>query len=325
MDMLKYEKKYWKKGLKYIVGIDEAGRGPLAGPVVAACVILDKSFNISGVNDSKKISAKKREELYPQIIKNAIDVSVGIASEKEIDSINILQATFLAMKRALGNLKYKPEQILIDGPYSNIKIIPVENIIKGDSLSLSIAAASIVAKVKRDMLMKEYDLIFPQYGFAKHKGYGTKLHVETLKKYKATPIHRQSFKIVNSYLPKYNFFLKNNKMAQLGSNFVATTFIKKGYTLKNKHINIDRIDDVVDYLYQNIKEKIFLKIITKYRNINYSLGNTRIKDYNEYILLIEKNIIKKDLKKKIKFNVILIEFFHNKNPFIKVIYDEKNY
>ena len=325
MDMFKYENKYWNKGLKYIVGIDEAGRGPLAGPVVAACVIIDKKFNVSGIYDSKKVSAKKREQLYPEIIKNAIDVSIGIASEREIDSINILQATFLAMKRALGNLKYKPQQVLIDGPYSNIKIIPVENIIKGDSQSISIAAASIIAKVKRDMIMKEYDLIFSDYAFGKHKGYGTKLHIEAIKRYKATPIHRKSFKIVKSYLPTYDYLLKNKIIAQLGSQYVATTFIKNGYILIEKDINIDSIGEVIDYSYQNDKENIYLKVITKYRNTNYSLGNIVIKDFDDYKLFIEKNIIKKDLKKKNKFNVILIEFFHKKSPLIKVIYDKKNY
>ena len=146
--MLEYEHKYWDKGLKYIGGVDEAGRGPLAGPVVAACVILNKDFNVEGIKDSKKLTAKKRLELSKLIKSDALDVSIGIANEREIDDLNILQATFLAMKRAVGNLKITPEHLLIDGPYSDIKLISTDNIIKGDNKSLSIAAASIIAKVE---------------------------------------------------------------------------------------------------------------------------------------------------------------------------------
>ena len=195
MDILAYEKKYWEKNVKYVAGIDEAGRGPLAGPVVAACVIFDKYINIEGITDSKKISPKKRLELFHVIREKAIDVSIGIANEHEIDKLNILQATFLAMKRSVGNLKVEPQQLLIDGPYSDIKLYSVETIIKGDNKSLSIAAASIIAKVTRDKIMEEYHEIYPDFGFDKHKGYGTKLHIEQLSKIKATPIHRKSFRI----------------------------------------------------------------------------------------------------------------------------------
>ena len=163
MNMLQYENKYWDKGINYLGGIDEAGRGPLAGPVVASCVILHPNTMIKGVNDSKKLTHKKRNELYKIINKEALDVSIGIVNEKEIDSLNILQATFLAMRRAIGNLKHKPQQLLIDGPFTDIKLIQTENIVNGDSLSLSIAAASIIAKVTRDRIMNEYDLIFPEF------------------------------------------------------------------------------------------------------------------------------------------------------------------
>lgn len=189
--MLDYEKKY--KG-KVIAGIDEAGRGPLAGPVVCACVIMpiDSDKIIDGINDSKKLSAKKREELYKKIIATAVAYSIVEIDEKKIDEINILQATRLGMKKALESLDVMPDIVLIDA----VKIdtdLPQENIIKGDALSYNIASASILAKVHRDRLMVSIDKEYPQYGFAKHKGYGTKAHIEALKKYGKTKIHRESF------------------------------------------------------------------------------------------------------------------------------------
>lgn len=187
--MLDYEKKF---GGKIIAGIDEAGRGPLAGPVVCACAVMPMDNIIEGINDSKKVSPKKREELYEKIIETAISYSIVEVDEKTIDEINILQATKLGMKKALESLKVKPEVVLIDA----VKIdtdLPQENIIKGDALSYNIAVASILAKVYRDRLMVELDKKFPEYNFAKHKGYGTKLHIEALKKYGKCEIHRDSF------------------------------------------------------------------------------------------------------------------------------------
>ena len=159
MDMLKIEKEYWNKGIKFIAGIDEAGRGSLAGPVVAACVIFKPNQKIEGIKDSKKISEKKRINLYSEIYKKAIAVKIGIVDNDKIDEINILQATFLAMNKSLGGLDVKPEIVLVDGPKSNIKLFPVKHVINGDNLSQSIAAASIVAKVTRDNMMYEFDKI----------------------------------------------------------------------------------------------------------------------------------------------------------------------
>ncbi len=189
--MLDYERKY--KNM-IVAGIDEAGRGPLAGPVVCACVImpLEKDKIIEGINDSKKLSPSKREKLYDQILKTALDYSIVEIDEKIIDEINILNATKLGMKKALENLKIKPDIVLIDA----VKIesdIRQENIIKGDALSYNIASASILAKVYRDRLMVELSKKYPQYNFAKHKGYGTKEHIEALKLYGKCPIHRNSF------------------------------------------------------------------------------------------------------------------------------------
>ena len=180
-------------GLQVICGVDEAGRGPLAGPVCAAAVILPKHLRIPGLNDSKKLTDKKRRELFPIIQEQDIAYGIGLASESEIDEINILQATFLAMRRALDQLSVRPEIALIDGNRETDFGLPVKTVVKGDSLSANIAAASILAKVTRDNLMVELAEKYPEYGFEIHKGYGTKAHYEALRTYGPCPIHRRSF------------------------------------------------------------------------------------------------------------------------------------
>jgi ribonuclease HII len=193
MDYL-YEEKALSAGYKLVCGIDEAGRGPLAGPVYAAAVILPLGLQIEGLNDSKKISEKKREQLFDVICEKAVDYSIGIATEQEIDEINILNATFLAMHRAVEGLKTKPDYALIDGnQYPKIPFIMEETVVKGDAKAMSIAAASILAKVSRDRFMLEKAKEYPQYQFEKHKGYGTKLHYEMLKEYGPSPVHRMTF------------------------------------------------------------------------------------------------------------------------------------
>ncbi len=186
-----YENEY--KDYAYICGIDEAGRGPLAGPVVAGAVILPQNCEILYLNDSKKLSAKKRDELYDEIMEKAIAVGVGMASPARIDEINILQATYEAMRIAISDLNKSPDLLLNDAvriPGITIRQVPI---IKGDAKSVSIAAASIIAKVTRDRLMMEYDKIMPEYGFARNKGYGSATHIEALKTYGVTPIHRKTF------------------------------------------------------------------------------------------------------------------------------------
>lgn len=185
--------------LSLLCGVDEAGRGPLAGPVVATAVILKPNVNLELVNDSKKLTPKKRIEALEEIKSNAVSIGIGVASAIEIDELNILNATKLAMTRAIDNLDVKPELILIDHVKINTDIKSI-SITKGDQLSLSIAAASIVAKTHRDNLMNEYHIKYPQYGFNKHMGYPTKKHLEAIKTYGITPIHRKTFKpIKNSY------------------------------------------------------------------------------------------------------------------------------
>ncbi len=192
-NMLQIEDSLYLNGYNLICGIDEAGRGPLCGPVVASAVILPKDECIEGVNDSKKISEKKREKLYDDIMKKAVAVGVGIGEVQLIEEVNILNATKIAMKRALENLNVKPEYVLVDGNQMIDINIPGETVVSGDAKSESIAAASIIAKVTRDRMLREWDKEYPEYGFAKHKGYGTKAHIEAIEKYGLTPIHRESF------------------------------------------------------------------------------------------------------------------------------------
>ncbi len=188
-----FEIEAMNQGFKTVCGVDEAGRGPLAGPVYAAAVILPVGTEIQGLNDSKKLSEKKREELFEVIKDVAVSFSVGIATEKEIDSINILNATFLAMTRAINGLEIPADYAIIDGNRAPKSEIATETVVKGDGKVMSVAAASIIAKVSRDRFMLEMAEKYPQYQFQKHKGYGTKLHYEMIEKYGISPIHRKTF------------------------------------------------------------------------------------------------------------------------------------
>ena len=191
LERFSYEKQFWQKG-ELVAGVDEVGRGPLAGPVVTAAVIIDHNFDLLEVNDSKKLSPEKRLQLYPKILSEAVSVGIGVKSAAVIDQINIYEADRQAMAQAVKALDVKPDALLVDA--MNVPIdIPQIELIKGDAKSNSIAAASIVAKVFRDKLMDDYDKIYPQYGFPRNAGYGTEEHVEALKKYGPTPIHRKTF------------------------------------------------------------------------------------------------------------------------------------
>ncbi len=203
-----YENIIFKRGIELIAGIDEVGRGPLAGPVVAAAVILKKDVFIEGIDDSKKLSEAKRDMLFDIIQANAISIGIGIVDNHIIDEINIYNATKLAMGYAIENLNIRPEFLLIDAVTLTDIHINQQALIKGDSKSISIAAASIIAKVTRDRMVRDYDVLYPQYGFAKHKGYGTKEHYEGIEKYGITNIHRKTFlkKIVGEYVDENNSF-----------------------------------------------------------------------------------------------------------------------
>ncbi len=310
MDLIKYEKKYWDEGFQKIVGIDEAGRGPLAGPVVAASVILKPYEIIEGVKDSKKLSSKKRIDLFNQIYEKALSVGVGIVDEDIIDEINILKATFLAMKKSLGNLNLKPDKVLIDGPYSDITIYPTDYIVNGDNISQSIAAASIIAKVTRDEIMYEYDKIFPDYKFINHKGYGTKYHIEQLELKKSTPIHRRSFKIVKNNMPNYDFYLnKKNGFKNLAHQIVGVKYIKKHFAIVEQNICISG------------------------NNINYCFIDSN--NNYKFVMILDnssKNIIKEDIKNLLQdylnqnniennytIDVISLKFIKGKKPILKIV------
>lgn len=193
MDMWEFERKHSDEGYRFICGVDEAGRGPLAGPVCAAAVILPNGIEIPGLNDSKKLSDKKRRELFPIICENAIAYGIAFADHTEIDEINILQATYLAMERAIFKLPVKADFALIDGNRAKDFGIPVETVVGGDGRSASIAAASVLAKVTRDDYMLDMAKAYPMYGFEIHKGYGTKAHYEALAEHGPCPIHRMTF------------------------------------------------------------------------------------------------------------------------------------
>lgn len=202
MNLLEYESKAIADGYKNIAGVDEAGRGPLAGPVVAAAVIFPDKIRLAGLDDSKKLSSKKREELFPQIQTETVAYGVAIVSREVIDEINILQASRLAMKQAVEQLQPVPDLLLIDGNQEIESTLDQWAIVKGDSKSLSIAAASVLAKVTRDRIMKDYHKLYPQYEFHRHKGYGTKLHRALIEEHGPCPIHRSTFKGVSEFINK---------------------------------------------------------------------------------------------------------------------------
>lgn len=199
LEMCQFEQAAYSRGCRFVAGIDEVGRGPLAGPVVSAAVVLPEKFQLLGLNDSKQLSAKKRAELFAEIQENAVAIGIGVVGHEEIDAINIYQASKQAMMLAVKDLSVKPDHLLIDAMTLDLAI-PQDNLIKGDARSVSIAAASIIAKELRDNLMREYHQIFPYYGFDRNAGYGTKEHLEGLALHGITPIHRKTFAPVKKYL-----------------------------------------------------------------------------------------------------------------------------
>ena len=204
INLLEYENNLYDSGIKYIAGVDEVGRGPLVGPVVAAAVILPRGYKLEGLTDSKKLSEKKRDEFYKIIMKDAVAVGVGVVSAKVIDEVNIYEATKIAMKEAISKLAVKPEHVLIDAMPLNLNV-PTTSIIKGDQKSESIAAASVIAKVTRDSMMYELSKDFPEYEFDKHKGYPTKKHIENVKKYGLLDIYRFTFKPISVLINEGGF------------------------------------------------------------------------------------------------------------------------
>jgi len=216
----------------FVAGVDEVGRGPLAGPVVAGAVILPENYEIEGLMDSKKLTKKKRERLYPIILAKALGTGIGMVSVQKIDEINIREATFLAMERALKDLPMVPHSALIDGESLKSQIIPNKGIIKGDDKIDSIKAASIIAKVTRDRIMFHYGKIFPEYGFEQNSGYGTKVHMEALHKYKSTPIHRRTFSPVKKAMPTIKWLYENNRIQWMCEKLAALYLMENNFEIK---------------------------------------------------------------------------------------------
>ena len=295
--------------MKIICGVDEAGRGPLAGPVVAAAVILPEEHQISGLNDSKKLTEKNRVKLYKEI-SDLAQISIGIVSHRIIDKNNILNATYLAMEKAILGLKTKPDLSLIDGyglPNNNIKN---EGIIRGDSKVESISAASIIAKVTRDILMQKINPIFPEFKFAKHKGYGTKYHIEILKKLKATPIHRKSFAPVKNNLPTKKVLKNKKKLTQLSIQLASLDYIRRGYEIKNIEWNSDefgRINIIV-------KKNNHFKIV----DIRVKNGFPSSDELREVLSSSKKTILEQNLDENI---LIDVANFSLKKPSIDIYSD----
>ena len=251
--------------MRIIAGVDEVGRGPLAGPVVAAAVILPKNHTIEGLRDSKKISKKRRESLFPLIYEQAIDIGIGEVDVKTIDKINIREATFKAMKMALDDLSTIPDRALIDGHPLNDQSIPNEGIIGGDDKVDSIKAASIIAKVTRDRIMKEYSIIFPEYGFENHSGYGTKIHIEALEKYRATPIHRRSFKPVKNLMPTFKWLVDHDRISWMGKKLAALHLKKSGTSVMD--LDWEGIsNNSIDIVAKDNDHLIFVDVNTYYKN-----------------------------------------------------------
>jgi len=261
MDMLAFERRVHQQGFQRVAGIDEAGRGPLAGPVVAAAVVLPQGLNLPGVMDSKMLNAGQREICYRQIVSCAVDMGVGCVEVTEIDRINILKASFKAMLLAVKNLQAPPDFLLIDGPYTLPVFIPQRGIPKGDQLSLSIAAASIVAKVRRDRIMHEYHQLYPDYGFDRHKGYATKGHLQSLRKYGACPIHRMTFRGVDQTKGGCRVAIRQKRGKQ--GELLASEFLEK-HGLKIDCRNFRCPIGEIDLIARDKKTIVFIEVKSRY-------------------------------------------------------------
>jgi len=309
--------------MELIAGVDEAGRGPLAGPVVASAVILPENHKIEGLKDSKKLSKKKRAILFDIIQKNALSIGIGKIDVKIIDKINIREATFKAMHMALGNLNLKPDRALIDGYPLNNQIIPNIGIIGGDNIEDSIKAASIVAKVTRDKIMTDYSIIFPEYGFEKHSGYGTKFHLLALDNYMATPIHRRTFKPVKNRMPTMKWLIDNDRINWMCEKLAALYLIGMGMKIieinkKQSHfMNINIIaDDNNQIVYINVlngeqnEKNRFPKFLIK----------KQLKKFNNFLKESSKNNLKFNPP---RFDIISVKLQPRREPDIQYLIDIK--
>ena len=296
-----------------IAGVDEAGRGPLAGPVVAAAVILPNSYNLEGLDDSKKVTPKKRSQLFVEIQHQATAIGVGVVAASEIDKTNILQATQLAMKMALGRLKPRPDQAVIDGYALPTQIIPNKGVIKGDQTVDVIKAASIIAKVTRDNMMEQYDIIFPVYGFKKHKGYGTREHMDKLQLNKACAIHRKSFKPVAAAMPTLSWLRQEGRIGQWGEQAAAVYLIERGYEILTMNLRCapyGEIDIIAekDGIIIFVEVKIYSK--KKLGTPDQNIDQNKLKKLEE---AINKYAVDMQVEKDISLDVICV-YLHPSAP-----------
>jgi len=289
-----------------IAGVDEAGRGPLAGPVVAAAVILPNSYNLEGLNDSKKVTPKKRSKLFININQQAISIGVGIISAAQIDKTNILYSTQQAMKMALGQLKQTPDQALIDGYALSTQIIPNKGVIKGDQTVDVIKAASIIAKVTRDNMMEQYDIIFPVYGFKKHKGYGTREHMKILQLNKACAIHRKTFKPVAAAMPTLSWLQKEDRIGQWGEQVAAVYLVERNYEILSMNETCDPYGKI-DIIAEKNGKIIFIEVKTYDKNnLNTSAQNFDQNKLKKLKKSIDKYAVDMQVKKDISVDLICV-------------------
>ena len=289
-----------------IAGVDEAGRGPLAGPVVAAAVILPNSYNLEGLDDSKKVTPKKRSQLFVEIQHQATAIGVGVVAASEIDKTNILQATQQAMKMALGRLKPRPDQAVIDGYALPTQIIPNKGVIKGDQTVDAIKAASIIAKVTRDNMMEQYDIIFPVYGFKKHKGYGTREHMDKLRLNKACAIHRKSFKPVAAAMPTLSWLRKEGRIVEWGEQVAAVYLIESGYEILTMNLRCAPYGEI-----DIIAEKDGIIIFVEVKTYSKKILGTPAKNIDQNKLkkleaAINKYTVDMQVEKDISLDVIFV-------------------
>ena len=289
-----------------IAGVDEAGRGPLAGPVVAAAVILPNSYNLEGLDDSKKVTPKKRSQLFVEIQHQATAIGVGVVAATDIDKTNILQATQQAMKMALGRLKPRPDQAVIDGHALPTQIIPNKGVIKGDQTVEVIKAASIIAKVTRDNMMEQYDIIFPAYGFRKHKGYGTREHMDKLRLNKACVIHRKSFKPVASAMPTLSWLRKEGRIGQWGEQTAAVYLVERGYEIVAMNVHCDPYGEI-DIIAEKDGIIIFVEVKTySKKQLGTPAQNIDQNKLKKLEAAIHKYVVDMQVKKDIFLDVICV-------------------
>ena len=289
-----------------IAGVDEAGRGPLAGPVVAAAVILPNYYDLKGLDDSKKLTPKKRSQLFVEIQHQATAIGVGVVAAAEIDKTNILQATHQAMKMALGRLKPRPDQAVIDGHELPTQIIPNKGVIKGDQTVDVIKAASIIAKVTRDNMMEQYDIIFPAYGFRKHKGYGTREHMDKLRLNKACVIHRKSFKPVASAMPTLSWLRKEDGIGQWGEQTAAVYLLERGYEIVAMNVHCDPYGEI-DIIAEKDGIIIFVEVKTySKKQLGTPAQNIDQNKLKKLEAAIHKYVVDMKVKKDIFLDVICV-------------------